>query len=115
MIHFYELASMNASQRNRLMRRAEVAIDELIEYVRPIVRAVRERGDAALIEFMERFDHVQLVPERLRVSQAEIERAHGLLDKAVYAAIEQAIHNVRTFHQRQLPHEQWFTQVAPGV
>jgi len=33
----------------------------------------------------------------------------------VRAALEHAIHNIRTFHQRQLPHEQWFTQVAPGV
>ena len=115
MIHFYELVRMNAEQRRRLMRRAEVAIDELIEYVRPIVRAVRERGDEALIEFMERFDHVQLVPERLRVSPEEIERAHSSLDKDVYAAIEHAIQNVRTFHEQQLPHEQWFTQVAPGV
>ncbi|HEU5228494.1 MAG TPA: histidinol dehydrogenase, partial [Ktedonobacteraceae bacterium] len=115
MIHFYELANMSASQRNRLMRRAEVAIDELIEYVRPIVRAVRERGDEAVVEFMERFDHVQLVPEQFRVSREEIEHAHRLLDKDVYAAIQQAIHNVRTFHERQLPHEQWFTQVAPGV
>ncbi|MBO0795310.1 MAG: histidinol dehydrogenase, partial [Ktedonobacteraceae bacterium] len=28
---------------------------------------------------------------------------------------EVAIRNVRTFHERQMPHEQWFTQVAPGV
>lgn len=115
MIHFYELTRMNAEQRRRLMRRAEVAIDELIEYVRPIVRAVRERGDEAVIEFMQRFDHVQLVPEQLRVSREEIERAHALLDQDVYAAIKQAIQNVRTFHERQLPHEQWFTQIAPGV
>ncbi len=115
MIHFYELAKLDAAQRTRLLRRAEVEIDDLIEYVRPIVRAVRDRGDEALIEFMARFDHVQLTPDRLRVSQAEIERAHHILDKDVYAAIEYAIHNVRTFHERQMPHEQWFTQIAPGI
>lgn len=115
MIHFYELAQLDASQRERLLRRSEMKIDELIEYVRPIVNAVRDRGDEALVEFMARFDHVQLSPEHLRVSREEIERAHTLLDKDVYAAIEHAIHNVRTFHQHQMPHEQWFTQVAPGV
>lgn len=115
MIHLYDLATLNSSQRARLMRRAEVAIDDLLEYVRPIVHDVRERGDAALIEYMERFDHVRLSPDRLRVGQDEIERAHTLLDKEVYAAIETAIRNVRTFHERQMPHEQWFTQVAPGV
>ncbi len=114
-IHIYELSKLNAEQRSRLLRRAEVAIDELIEYVRPIVHAVRERGDEALIEFMEQFDHVQLSPDRLRVSREEIEAAYEQLDKAVHRAIEQAVHNVRTFHERQMPHEQWFTQVAPGV
>ena len=69
MIHVYELSNLNAEQRSRLLRRAEVAIDELIEYVRPIVSAIRERGDKALIEFMERYDHVKLSPDRLRVSR----------------------------------------------
>src|SRR5437588_1792503 len=115
MIHVYELSNLNAEQRARVLRRAEVAIDELIEYVRPIVGAIRERGDEALIEFMERFDHVQLKPDRLRVSREEIEQAHELLDSAVHRAIEQVVHNVRTFHERKMPHEQWFTKVAPGV
>ncbi len=115
MIHFYELSSMDASQRARLLRRAEIQIDELIERVRPIVQGVRQRGDEALIEFTARFDRVQLTPERLRVSREEIDRAYQILDTPVRWAIEQAIRNVRTFHERQMPHEQWFTQVAPGV
>ena len=115
MIHVYDLSKLNAEQRRRLLRRAEVAIDELIEYVRPIVGAIRERGDEALVEFMEQYDHVRLSPDRLRVSREEIEQAHDQLDSAVHRAIEQAVHNVRTFHERQMPHEQWFTQVAPGV
>ena len=78
MIHFYELSTMNASQRLRLLRRAELQIDELTERVRPIIQAVRERGDEALIEFTARFDHVQLSPDRLRVEQDEIDKAHTI-------------------------------------
>lgn len=115
MVHIYELADLDTAQRARLMRRAEVAIDDLLEYVRPIVQGVRERGDAALLEYMERFDHVHLTADRLRVSRVEIERAYDLLDKDVLSAMKVAIHNVRTFHERQMPQEQWFTQVAPGV
>lgn len=115
MIHFYELSAMDTAQHARLMRRAEIQIDELVERVRPIVEAVRDRGDDALIEFTGRFDRVQLGIDQLRVSRAEIEQAHSQLDSPVRAALEHAIHNIRTFHQRQLPHEQWFTQVAPGV
>lgn len=115
MIHFYELSKLDTAQRTRLLRRAEVEIDGLIEYVRPIVNDVRERGDAAFIEYMERFDHVSLTPDRIRVSQVDIDRAHDLLDKEIHVAIEHAIRNVRIFHERQMPHEQWFTEIAPGI
>ncbi len=115
MIHVYELAKLDAEQRTRLLRRAELEIDDLLEYVRPIVRAVRDRGDEALLEYMVRFDHVQLTAAQLRVSREEIDHAHHLLDKGVYGAIQHAIHNVRTFHRQQMPHEQVFTQVAPGI
>lgn len=115
MIHFYELSILNAQQRVRLLRRAETQIDALLERVRPIVQDVRVDGDEALMKYTERFDHVQLTPAQLRVSRDEIEHAYQVLDPTVRAAIEHAIRNVSTFHQQQMPHEQWFTQVAPGV
>lgn len=115
MIHFYDLSTLEAAQRTRLMRRAEIEIDSLIERVRPIVQAVRERGDEALIEFTARFDRVELTPENLRVSREEIEQAHRALDPTVRKAVEHAIHNVRAFHEKQMPHEQWMTEVEPGV
>lgn len=115
MIHFYELATLDAAQRQRLLRRAEIEIDELIEYVRPLIRDVRERGDAALLEMTAKFDRVQLDPTKLRVTRAEIEEAHAQLDPEVRSALEKAIANVRAFHAKQMPLEQWFTEVAPGV
>ncbi len=115
MIHFYELANLEVEQRQRLLRRAEIEIDELIEYVRPLIQSVRERGDEAVVEMTAKFDHVQLDPATFRVSREEIAEAHAILDPAVKSALERAIANVRNFHARQMPLEQWFTQVAPGV
>jgi histidinol dehydrogenase len=115
MIHTYELSRLDATQYKRLLRRAEMAIDDLLDYVRPIVRDVRDRGDAALIEYMEKFDHVRLTPAQLRVSREEIERAHATLDKAVYEALKHAIRNVSTLHEQQMPHTMWMTQIEPGV
>ncbi len=115
MIHYYELATLDTAKRKQLLRRAEVQIDALLERVRPILNAVRDRGDQALVEFSERFDHVQLRPEQFRVTREEIEEAHAKLDPAVKQALERAIANVRAFHMRQMPHEQWFSEVAPGV
>ncbi|MGI9059707.1 MAG: histidinol dehydrogenase [Ktedonobacteraceae bacterium] len=115
MIHFYELATLADAERARLLRRSELEIDELTDRVRPILQEVRQRGDEALIEFTERFDHVKLTPDRLRVTPEEIEHAHKTLNPNMRTAIEQAIHNIRAFHEQQMPHEQWFKQVAPGV
>src|SRR5947209_20591873 len=105
MIHYYELASMSATERIRLLRRAEIQIDEWGERARPSLQEVRQRGDEALLEFTERFDRVKLTPERLRVSRAEIQHAHQVLDTAVREVIEQAIGNVRTCHTRQIRHQ----------
>src|SRR5260370_7795529 len=115
MIHFYELSTMEIGERGGLLGRGEIQIEELVERVRPIVEAGRGGGDEALGELSGGFDRVELGVDQLRVSRAEIEQAHSQLDSSVRAALEHAIHNIRPFHQRQLPHEQWFTQVAPGV
>jgi histidinol dehydrogenase len=115
MIHFYELATLDAPQYRRLLRRAEIEIDAFIERVRPIVYAVRDRGDEALVEFSQRFDSVSLTPAQLRVSREEIEQAHQELPANVRDAIKHAISNVRAFHEKQMPPQLWFTEVAPGM
>jgi histidinol dehydrogenase len=115
MIHFYELAKLDAPQYQRLLRRAEIEIDALIERARPIVYAVRDRGDEALVEFSQRFDGVSLIPAQLRVGREEIEEAHQDLPANVRDAIKQAIANVRAFHEKQMPSQLWFTEVAPGM
>src|SRR5260370_7586642 len=98
MIHFYELSTMDTAQRARLLRRAEIQIDELVERVRPIVEAVRDLGDDALIEFTGRFDRVQLGVDQLRVSRAEIKQAHSHLDSPYPAPLEHPLTNIPTFH-----------------
>jgi histidinol dehydrogenase len=115
MIHFYELATLSTEQRTRLLRRAEIEIDALIERVRPIVYGVRDRGDVGLIEYTERFDGVQLTLAQLLVSREEIERAHRELAPAVREALKHAIHNIRAYHERQMPQEMWFTRIGPGI
>jgi histidinol dehydrogenase len=61
--------------------------------VREIVSAVRERGDAALADFVARFDSVE---GPMRVAVTELEAALAALDPAVRAGLEVAMANVRT-------------------
>ena len=63
--------------------------------VRSILAAVRERGDAALREFSERFDGA--APDRLEVSPAEREEAVRALYPQTRADTEFAIERVRDF------------------
>lgn len=73
--------------------------------VRPILDAVRERGDAAVRELTERFDPAGLAPAELRVAPAEIEAALGVVEPAVLDAMRTAIANVRAVAQAQLRDE----------
>ena len=60
--------------------------------VSEIVASVRTRGEQALMEYVERFDHVD---GPLRVGADELEAALAGLDPAVRAGLEVAIANVR--------------------
>jgi histidinol dehydrogenase len=63
--------------------------------VREILDAVRARGDAAVREYTERFDHAELAPDQVRVDPGEIEAAAATLEPAVLNGLRRAIANVR--------------------
>ncbi|MEY2534056.1 MAG: histidinol dehydrogenase [bacterium] len=69
------------------------------EAVREIVDDVRARGDAALGEYVARFDRVE---GALRVSGDELQAALAGLDPAVRAGLEAAIANVRAVAEADL-------------
>ena len=114
-IQLYDLETLSPTQRTTLLRRAEVDIAALQDTVRPILGAVRDRGDAALLEFTERFDGVTLTADQLRVTDEEFERARNQIDPAVREAIEVSAANIRKFHEAQMPEDLWFTEVGPGI
>ncbi|HEV2092672.1 MAG TPA: histidinol dehydrogenase [Rubrobacter sp.] len=70
------------------------------ETARGIVEGVREGGDAALLDFTERFDGVR--PGDLRVPVEEIEEARDSLPAEVRESFLYAIENVRAFHRREM-------------
>ncbi|MFJ2604513.1 MULTISPECIES: histidinol dehydrogenase [unclassified Streptomyces] len=94
-----------------LLPRADFDVQAALEKVRPICEDVHHRGDAALIEFAQRFDGVRL--EQVRVPAEALEKALADLDPAVGAALEESIRRARLVHraQRRADHT---TQVVPG-
>jgi histidinol dehydrogenase len=63
--------------------------------VAEILAEVRARGDAAVLDYTERFDKAELAPEQLRVDARELESSIGVLEPAVLEGLRTAIANVR--------------------
>jgi histidinol dehydrogenase len=74
--------------------------EEIRTAARRIVEDVRERGDAALLEYTERFDGVK--PREIRVPRTEIDRATEFLSPDLRESFVVAIENVRAFHEREM-------------
>jgi histidinol dehydrogenase len=81
---------------------------------RAIVDDVASRGDAALIEATRKFDRLDLDSGRLRVTPAEIGAAIKACDAATVDALRFARDRIESFHRRQLPKDERFTD-ALGV
>jgi histidinol dehydrogenase len=81
---------------------------------RAIVADVRTRGDAALFETTSKFDRLELTPDTVRVTTAEIVAAVKACDRATLDALTLARDRIQDFHRRQLPKDERFTD-ALGV
>ena len=82
------------------------------EAVAEILKNVRERGDAALREYTERFDHA--APESLTVTPEEMQEAIEATDPAFLAVLEKAAANIRKFHSRQVRNS-FIINDEPGI
>jgi histidinol dehydrogenase len=76
---------------------------------RAIVQDVADRGDAALIEATRKFDRLDLDASRLRVTAADIDVALKACDSITLDALKFARDRIETFHIRQLPKNEQFT------
>ncbi len=85
-------------------------LDDAIAVVTPIVADVRDRGDAALLEWTERFDGPR--PNGIRVPLERIEAA--VVPDDVLEALRSMIGAVRTFNEAQRPSDT-LVEAAPGI
>jgi len=81
-------------------------VDAVVE---EIIADVRARGDEAVLELTMKFDRLELTPETLKFSQAEIEAACAEVSAEDQAALELAAQRIRAYHERQMPQDQRWT------
>lgn len=81
----------------------ETAQDETVEQaVAAILADVRQRGDAALIEYTRRFDRLPVnSPDQLELAPDELRQALADLPAKQRAALEAAAERIRSYHLHQ--------------
>ena len=95
-------AGFEAAFRALLMAKRESAAD-VDDVVGAIIADIARRGDAALVEYTNRFDRVALRAENLRLSAAEIAAGAAQAAPETVAALRLAAERIASFHRRQLP------------
>jgi histidinol dehydrogenase len=111
----FVLANMPPEDRGRLFLRAEADLGSYLDKVRPIIEAVRDRGDEALSRFAKQFDSATVPASGIRVSEAEIEHGAAKVPAELAKAILYARDNILRYHTTQLPKPMMLTTVAAGV
>jgi histidinol dehydrogenase len=98
------------------LTRLEASQDDAVDRaVAAIVADVRERGDAAVLEYTRRFDRVEAASVvDLEIPRPERERALAGLDPAVRDALGAAAARIRSYHERQRA-ESWSYTEADGT
>src|ERR1700732_4800487 len=91
-----------------LAMKREVSAD-IEAATRLIVDDVAHRGAVELIEATRKFDRLDLDASRLRVSAEEVAAAVKACDPATLEALEFARGRIESFHRRQLPKDERFT------
>lgn len=85
-----------------LLDRAPETSPEVARVVDEIIAAIRGRGDAALVEYSNRFDRRRLASaSELEVPKAEWAAAWASLPGELRAALEQAAQRIRAYAERQ--------------
>ena len=98
-----------------MYRRSVADLSRFREAARPIIEAVRQEGDAALVRFARLHDGVTAPEMSIRAQAEEFDAAEREVPKRVVTAIKHAIDNIRRFHEAQKPEEMWLKEIEPGI
>lgn len=94
-----------------LLTKREVSAD-VDAVVRAIIARVRAEGDAALIEYTQKFEQADLKGLGMAVSQDDIAEAYDAADPQTIEALKFARDRIRSHHERQRPKDDRYTDPA---
>ncbi|TXH99605.1 MAG: histidinol dehydrogenase, partial [Pseudomonas monteilii] len=104
-----------ARHLDHLLSWESVSDDAVNQRVLDIIKAVRERGDAAVVEFSQRFDGVTATSmAELILPRERLELALTRITPEQRTALEKAAERVRLYHERQ-KQDSWTYTEADGT
>jgi histidinol dehydrogenase len=103
------------AQLDRLLSWEQVSDGQVEQTVGDIISAIRSRGDAALLEFTNRFDRMQAGSvEELEISKFKLLEALDTIPSKQREALERAASRVQAYAERQKM-ESWSYKEADGT
>ncbi len=85
----------------QLLNRFQETDASCSKVVTEILAAVKEKGDAALLEYTRKFDAPNFQISRLQVTEEEFDRAHTHVDSALKETLSLAIERLQFFHEQE--------------
>jgi len=84
------------------LKRSQLEYADINARVKEIVAGVKERGDAVLFEYTEKFDKIKLDKDSVKVSEKEIDGAYSKISKKLLSAMRKAKKNIIAYQKRIL-------------
>jgi len=91
-----------SAKLGELSANASLFDPEIERRTKAILHEVAARGDAAVLEFTEKFDGAKLTADQLAVTQAELFNASLAADESLRAAVAEAEKNIAGFAKKSL-------------
>lgn len=92
----YNYSELSPEEIRELLKRPKIDFSSIFQTVQPIIEAVEEEGDSAVIRYTEQFDGVKLNEVTLDPNDVKVQ-----IDASVKEAIDIAFSNISQFHRAQ--------------
>ena len=97
-----------------LLKRSPNNYGQYEQGVAEILERVKTEKDQALFDYTKKFDQAIISAENIRVTEEEIQEAYDLADPALVDIIRKALHNIKTYHEKQRQYS-WFDSKPDGT
>ncbi len=118
MLNIRKLSANDAGfheELDQLLAWDTVSNESVNQVVKEVIKEVRERGDAALLDYTAKFDRLQLdSAEKLEISQSRLHEALNNIPQDQREGLEIAAQRVKDYHEKQVM-ESWSYRESDGT